>query len=200
MRKMLVLFAILLCTLVGGVVHAQVKEIPADIFQWVQSSSRTDYYFNKEQICFYKDVRGQVDTNRLICPVLKIYDDLMKNDVISKRRWNGKSLEGFGDLAGVAEYLEFNIKENTVRIKQVDYLDSTFTTIEENKPNQVVKLAELSPKSLDAKFYNAILDYGQRHQLMLAERVNSKLDENVKTKILAAQEEYVATHKKEETK
>ena len=193
MNKLLIVVSMLLCSLLGNVAAAA-PQIPENIYQWVQSSARTDYYFNAQQICFVRDTAGRVDTNRLVVPVLKIYDDLMKHDVISKRRWNGKSLKGFNDLIGTAEYLEFDIKAKTVKIKQIDYLDSTFTTIEGSTPNQVINLDDLTAKSLDAKFYNAILDYGQRHQLRLAERVNSKLDDSFKAKVKAAQDEYIASH------
>ena len=193
MRKLFIVVSVLLCSVFGSAAAAA-PEVPTNIFQWVQSSARTDYYFNAQQICFARDPAGHVDTNRLLVPVLKIYDDLMKHDVISKRRWNGKSLEKFGDLVGTAEYLEFDIKEQTVRIKQVDYIDSTFTTIEENKPNQVINLKDLAAKSLDAKFYNAILDYGMRHQVRLAERANSKISAEFKAKLKEAQDEYIASH------
>ncbi|MCR5177196.1 MAG: hypothetical protein K6C05_10180 [Anaerovibrio sp.] len=194
MRKILFFAAFMLCTMCPYIAGAA-PEVPGDVYKWVQSSARQDYYYNVQQICFVRNADGTVDTNRVTVPVLKIYDELMIHDVVSKRRWNGKSLSGFDDLVGVAEYLEFDIKSASVNVRQVDYLDSTLTTIEECNLQQTIDLKSLSPMSFDAKFYNAILDYAQRNQLELAERASSKLDARFKARVLAAQKEYIAKHK-----
>ena len=136
-----------------------------------------------------------MDTNIIIAPVLKVYDELMVHDVISKRRWNGKSVEGFNQLAGVAEYLKFDIKAKTVKVQNTDYLDYTFTVIEQDPAEQEIKLEELSHQSFAYKFYAAILDYGMSHQVDLAKRVNSKLDANSIAKLEKAQTEYKAPKK-----
>ena len=198
MKKLLVIFSILICSLGGSMVSAaspELEEIPAEVFEWVQSSSRMDYYFNRQQIHFGGNARGEVDTNIIIAPVLKVYDELMVNDVISKRRWNGKSVEGFNQLAGVAEYLKFDIKAKTVKVQNTDYLDYTFTVIEQDPAEQEIKLEELSHQSFAYKFYAAILDYGMSHQVDLAKRVNSKLDANSIAKLEKAQTEYKAQKK-----
>ena len=198
MKKLLVIFSILICSLGGSMVSAaspELEEIPAEVFEWVQSSSRMDYYFNRQQIHFGGNARGEVDTNIIIAPVLKVYDELMVNDVISKRRWNGKSVEGFNQLAGVAEYLKFDIKAKTVKVQNTDYLDYTFTVIEQDPAEQEIKLEELSHQSFAYKFYAAILDYGMSHQVDLAKRVNSKLDANSIAKLEKAQTEYKAKKK-----
>ena len=169
--------------------------VPEDIFRWVQSSARTNYFFNKQQICYELDAEGNIDTNLLVVPVLKTFDDVMINDVVAKRRWNGKSLEGFDDFVGVSEYLVINLAEKKVSVQEVDYLDSTWTAIEVVKTDVEVSLEELSEKSLDARFYDRVIDYAMRNQLILAERTKGDLDEALKAQLAEAQEAYRAEHK-----
>ena len=170
--------------------------VPEDIFRWVQSSARTNYFFNRQQMCFAVDEDGQVDTDKLIVPVLKTFDDVMINDVVSKRRWNGKSLKGFNDFVGVAEYLTFDMKEKKVSVDELDYLDSTWSTIEvERSEDAWISLEELSDKSLDAKFYERIIDFAMRNQLVLAERTKGELTEENKARLAEAQADYRAEHK-----
>ena len=169
--------------------------VPEDIFRWVQSSARTNYFFNKQQICYDVDAEGNIDTNVLIVPVLKTFDDVMINDVVAKRRWNGKSLAGFDDFVGVSEYLAINLAEKKVSVQEVDYLDSTWTAIEVVRTDAEVSLEELSEKSLDAKFYDRIIDYAMRNQLVLAERTRGDLDEAVKAQLAEKQAAYRAENK-----
>lgn len=168
--------------------------VPEDIYRWVQSSARTNYFFNKQQICYRTDAEGHIDTNLLVVPVLKTFDDVMINDVVAKRRWNGKSLEGFDDFVGISEYLIINLAEKSVSVQEVDYLDSTWTAIEVVRTDVEVSLDELSEKSLDAKFYDRIIDYAMRNQLVLAERTRGDLDEALKADLAARQEAYRAAH------
>ncbi len=170
-------------------------QVPENIFRWVQSSARTNYFFNRQQMCFAVDEDGQVDTDKLIVPVLKTFDDVMINDVVSKRRWNGKSLNGFDDFVGVAEYLTFDMEEKKVSVDELDYLDSTWSTIEVERSDAAwISLEELSDKSLDAKFYERIIDFAMRNQLVLAERTKGILTEEAKAKLAEAQQEYRDAH------
>lgn len=178
-----------------GVAYAEVEEIPLNVFKLVQSSPRTEYYFNKEQIRFDKTEKGTPNLDRIVVPVLKKYDSIMIKDVVSKRRWNKKSLAGFDDLAGMAEYIIIDMKAKSVTIRQQDMLDSTWTLIESSKPNQSVDMALLSPNSWDAKMYNAIIDYALRNKLKLADRTYGKLSRQERESILAEQENYRSEHK-----
>ncbi|MDD3114908.1 MAG: hypothetical protein PHQ44_04155 [Anaerovibrio sp.] len=187
---------ILGAALVGFSVNTSVSEaapyVPEQIFRWVQSSARTNYFFNRQQICFKLDDKGMVDTNVLIVPVLKTFDDVMINDVVAKRRWNGKSLQGFNDFVGVSEYLIINLAEKKVHVQEIDYLDSTWTALDVVRSDAAVSLEELSDKSLEARFYERIIDFALRNQLILAERTKGDLDEALKAELLKAQEAYRA--------
>ena len=154
-------------------------ELPEQTFQWVQSTSRQSYYFNKEQMCYAVDASGHIDLNHLIVPTIRIYDDVKIEDVRSKRRWNGLSLYGFDDLIGAAEYLDFNLKNKTVTVSQHDDLDSGFSAINTVKPSGkddgVIKLEELSDKDVEGKFYAAIVKYADDHQDELIARTHGTL-------------------------
>ncbi|ORU00900.1 hypothetical protein D081_0348 [Anaerovibrio sp. JC8] len=192
-KSVFVLFAIL-CTLWTAVAGAS-PQVDESIFKWVQSSARCDYFFNMQQICYAKDSEGNYDYNKLVVPALKVYDELMINDVVAKRRWNGNSVEGFGDLVGAAEYYVINIQDKTVDFKQQDFLDSTWTTLAENKPDQTVKMEKLSEKSFDYKFYNRIIDYALRNRVKLVLRSNSNADDELLARMQADQDKYRAEHK-----
>ena len=194
MKKSVVILFAILCTLWTAVASAS-PQMDESIFKWVQSSARCDYFFNMQQICYGKDDKGNIDFNKLVVPVIKIYDYLMIDDVVSKRRWNGNSVEGFSDLVGAAEYYEINLQDMTVYFKQQDFLDSTFTALAGNRPDRTVKLDTLSEKSFDRMFYNRIIDYAMRNREKLALRSNKNAENELLAKMQAEQDEYRAQNK-----
>ena len=194
MKKSVVILFAILCTLWTAVASASPR-MDESIFKWVQSSARCDYFFNMQQICYGKDDKGNIDFNKLVVPVIKIYDYLMIDDVVSKRRWNGNSVEGFSDLVGAAEYYEINLQDMTVYFKQQDFLDSTFTALAGNRPDRTVKLDTLSEKSFDRMFYNRIIDYAMRNRVKLALRSNKNAENELLAKMQAEQDEYRAQNK-----
>ena len=194
MKKSVVILVAIICTLWAAVASAG-PQLDESIFKWVQSSARCDYFFNMQQICYGKDDKGNIDFNKLVVPVIKIYDYLMIDDVVAKRRWNGNSVEGFSDLVGAAEYYEINLQDMTVYFKQQDFLDSTFTALAGNRPDRTVKLATLSEKSFDRMFYNRIIDYALRNRVKLALRSNKNAGNELLAKMQAEQDEYRAQNK-----
>ena len=194
MKKSVVILVAIICTLWAAVASAG-PQLDESIFKWVQSSARCDYFFNMQQICYGKDDKGNIDFNKLVVPVIKIYDYLMIDDVVAKRRWNGNSVEGFSDLVGAAEYYEINLQDMTVYFKQQDFLDSTFTALAGNRPDRTVKLATLSEKSFDRMFYNRIIDYAMRNRVKLALRSNKNAGNELLAKMQAEQDEYRAQNK-----
>lgn len=161
--------------LLVAVPQAQAKEtISEDIYQWVQSTSRQNYYFNKQHIYFGLDAKGQIDLNTLLVPVLKTYDQVQKEDVIAKRRWKMQKTEGYNDLVGAAQYLRFNLQANTVEIIKQDDLDSDWGVLDTANVNQVIDLTQLSEKGVKGKFYQAILGYSRMHLDEILERTEAK--------------------------
>ena len=189
-KYLAVLGAVLLSFSFGSDAALAAPDVPEDIFRWVQSSARTNYFFNKQQICYAVDADGNINTNVLIVPVLKTFDDVMINDVVAKRRWNGKSLAGFDDFVGVSEYLAINLAEKKVSVQEVNYLDSTWTAIEVVRTDAAVSLEELSEKSLEGKFYERIIDYAMRNQLVLALRTKGDIDDALKAQLAEKQAAY----------
>ena len=160
--------------------------VPEYIYEWVQSTARQSYYFNKAQMHYgVKD--GIVDLNILVVPTLRTYDAIQIQDVVSKRRWKQLSLDGYDGLVGAAEYLTLNLKEGTVRVTQHDDLDQDWGTIFSDKRSdeEPIRLANLSDKDVDGKFYQAIIAYANAHQIEIASRTNGTLTEADK-KILEA--------------
>ncbi|MBQ7516071.1 MAG: hypothetical protein IJS96_07280 [Schwartzia sp.] len=133
--------------------------VPPEIFEWVQSSPRMNYFFNKQMIHYGVTKDGVIDLNILVVPVLKTYDAIQIEDVVQKRRWRMLSVEEYAELAGEANYIRIDLAKRQVIIDKVEMLDYHFSTIEQTTPGQVVELASLSPKSRDAIFYQGIIDY-----------------------------------------
>lgn len=139
-------------------------EVPEEIFQWVQSTARQNYYFNRQKMAFAVRDDGTIDTKQLIVPTLRTYDDVMIRDVTAKRRWNGEKTDGYQDLAGCAEYLQFDLSAGTVTVTRHDDLDSGWGILSSETEPETVKLSELSEKDVDGIFYRAILDFAQKHR------------------------------------
>lgn len=189
MRKYVICLLTMLCT-VWTTMAGAAPQVDETIFKWVQSSSRCDYFFNVQQISYGKDDEDQFDYDMVIVPVLKVYDDLMIHDVFTKRRWNGNSVEGFDNLVGAAEYYVINTKDKTVYFREQDYLDSTWSTLAVNKPDQSIEMANLSEKSFDYKFYSRIIDYALRNRVKLALRSNGTISDELLAQMQLEQDEY----------
>ena len=174
----LILAAAAVLSLQAPVMPAEAADVavPDDIFQWVQSTARQNYYFNKQQIKYGIDAQGNVDLNTLIVPTLRTYDDIQIRDVVTKRRWKMLSVKGYERLIGSAKYLKFNLKAQTVQIVEQDDLDDTFTSINQDlDPEPAVNYATLSEKDVDGCFYRAIIKYAQKHQDELISRTGAPL-------------------------
>lgn len=174
----LILAAAAVLSLQAPVMPAEAADVavPDDIFQWVQSTARQNYYFNKQQIKYGIDAQGNVDLNTLIVPTLRTYDDIQIRDVVTKRRWKMLSVKGYERLIGSAKYLKFNLKAQTVQIVEQDDLDDTFTSINQDlDPEPAVNYATLSEKDVDGCFYRAIIKYAQKHQDELIVRTGAPL-------------------------
>lgn len=155
--------------------QAQAEEtISEDIYQWVQSTSRQNYYFNKQHIYFGIDDKGQIDLNTLLVPVLKTYDQVQKEDVIAKRRWKMQKTAGYNDLVGSAQYLRFNLQADTVEIIKQEDLDSGWGVLDTVNVNKVIDLTQLSENGVKGKFYQAVLSYSRMHLDEILERTEAK--------------------------
>ena len=177
-------------------------DVPENVFQWVQSTARQNYYFNKEQMCYAVKPNGEIDIGTLIVPTLRTFDDVQKQDVIDKRRWKMLPMAGFDDLVGKAEYLRIDIARQTVTTVEQDYLDSTWSPLEQNMTAQETELSKLPEKSWDRSFYRAILDYAAKHADEIAAHTKGTLKPADKKKLeeqkKAAAKELLAQLKREQ--
>ena len=77
--------------------------VPLHVYEWVQSSARANYFFNKRVMHYGLTVEGVLDPSVLVVPTLQTYDDVAIADVVAKRRWRGEPLAGYDDIVGEAE-------------------------------------------------------------------------------------------------
>ena len=163
--------ALLLCGfLLMGTRPAAAEEIPKHIYEWVQSTARQGYYFNKEQIQYAVDAHGYIDLTKIVVPTLRIYDDIQIQDVVSKRRWRMLPLDGYSDLSGAAEYLMIDLSAGVVHITVHEDLDSGWGTLSREENAKEITLAALSEKDVEKKFFDAIIHYAAANQDALVRR------------------------------
>ena len=186
--------------LLMGVRPADAAEaIPKHIYEWVQSTARQGYYFNKEYIQYAADAHGYIDLTKILVPTLRVYDNIQIQDVVSKRRWRMLPLEGYGDLSGAAEYLLIDLRAGTVRVTAHEDLDSAWGTISREENAKEFTLASLSDKDVEKKFFNAIISYAAAHQEELIRRSKGILSD-ADRKILAEQQAKAAKEQKKAAK
>ena len=186
--------------LLMGVRPADAAEaIPKHIYEWVQSTARQGYYFNKEYIQYAADAHGCIDLTKILVPTLRVYDNIQIQDVVSKRRWRMLPLEGYGDLSGAAEYLLIDLRAGTVRVTAHEDLDSAWGTISREENAKEFTLASLSDKDVEKKFFNAIISYAAAHQEELIHRSKGILSD-ADRKILAEQQAKAAKEQKKTVK
>ena len=186
--------------LLMGVRSADAAEaIPKNIYEWVQSTARQGYYFNKEYIQYAADAHGYIDLTKILVPTLRVYDNIQIQDVVSKRRWRMLPLDGYGDLSGAAEYLLIDLRAGTVRVTAHEDLDSAWGTISREENAKELTLASLSDKDVEKKFFNAIISYAAAHQEELIRRSKGILSD-ADRKILAERQEKAAKEQKKTAK
>lgn len=150
-------------------------EVPEEIYKWIQSTPRGNYWFNF-QVCGYKiNDDDTLDLNILEVPLFVTYDNIQIEDVIQKRRWRGQSTRGYNNLIGRADYLEFNLIRETVTIVKRDDLDHTFSTLDSYTVGDPIKLSELDKRDISYKTYSEILKWIQENNEWVIRRSEGKL-------------------------
>ncbi len=168
--------------------QAQADEvISPEIFEWVQSTSRQNYFFNKQHMYFGQTDKGILDPNIMLVPVLRTYDKVQIQDVQAKRRWKMQSLEGYSDLVGASEYLRFDLAAGTVTIIRHMDLDSDWGVLETTTKPRTIKLENLTEKDVEGIFYRTILKYAYGHIDEMAARTeklkHAQLNDDVKKEL-----------------
>ncbi len=149
--------------------------VPLHVYEWVQSSARANYFFNKRVMHYGLTAEGVLDPSVLVVPTLQTYDDVAIADVVAKRRWRGEPLAGYDDLVGEAEYLRIDLAAGISTLERADDLDSTWSTLSSATPMSVTVIKELPEKSLERKFLEAILAYERGHRTEIAAQTKKTL-------------------------
>lgn len=179
-----------------GGAEAAAPVVPETVYEWVQSSPRMNYFFNKEQIKFAVRDDGSVDINTLVVPVLKTYDPVKIDDVVEKRRWRLEPVDHLSDLAGEADYVTISVASHTVTVSRVELLDSHFSTLERLEPDEKIDLLTLSPQNLDSRFYNGIIAWSGRHGVEIGERTRGTLTHDDKKHLEETEKKLLKADKK----
>lgn len=150
---------------------AATEPLSEEVFQWVQATPRSSYYFNKDAMTYEIGADGIADTNILIVPTVRLFDNMQIQDVIMKRQWRNLSTYRFDELSGVAEYLRINIKDKTVEYTECVYLDQGYNSLYVNYERPTQNMNTMSVKDVDYNFYQAILDYEKEHRKELLTKI-----------------------------
>jgi len=150
---------------------AATEPLSEEVFQWVQATPRSSYYFNKDAMTYEIGADGYTDTNILIVPTVRLFDNMQIQDVIMKRQWRNLSTYRFDELSGVAEYLRINIKDKTVEYTECVYLDQGYNSLYVNYERPTQNMNTMSVKDVDYNFYQVILDYEKEHRKELLTKI-----------------------------
>ena len=174
MKRYLFILVLSLMTVISFPINnsfAATEPLSEEVFQWVQATPRSSYYFNKDAMTYEIGADGYADTNILIVPTVRLFDNMQIQDVIMKRQWRNLSTYRFDELSGVAEYLRINIKDKTVEYTECVYLDQGYNSLYVNYERPTQNMNTMSVKDVDYNFYQAILDYEQEYRKELLTKI-----------------------------
>lgn len=174
MKRYLFILVLSLMTVISFPINnsfAATEPLSEEVFQWVQATPRSSYYFNKDAMTYEIGADGDADTNILIVPTVRLFDNMQIQDVIMKRQWRNLSTYRFDELSGVAEYLRINIKDKTVKYTECVYLDQGYNSLYVNYERPTQNMNTMSVKDVDYNFYQAILDYEKEHRKELLTKI-----------------------------
>lgn len=174
MKRYLFILVLSLMTVISFPINnsfAATELLSEEVFQWVQATPRSSYYFNKDAMTYEIGADGYADTNILIVPTVRLFDNMQIQDVIMKRQWRNLSTYRFDELSGVAEYLRINIKDKTVEYTECVYLDQGYNSLYVNYERPTQNMNTMSVKDVDYNFYQAILDYEKEHRKELLTKI-----------------------------
>ncbi len=152
-----------------------IKEVPTDIYTWVQSTPRADYWFNHLHMGYRVNDDGTLDLNTLMVPTVCMYDNIQIEDVIQKRRWRKLSTAGYDRLAGRADYLKFDLPNGTVQVVERVDLDDTWAPLDRDASGEPLELKNIPSKDIRYNFYRTILEWARKHNAEIIERSRGRL-------------------------
>ena len=154
-----------------------ITEVPTEIYTWVQSTARANYWFNYRQMGYRIRPDGTLDLNTLMVPTVCMYDNIQIEDVIQKRRWRKLSTAGYDRLAGRADYLKFDLPNETVQVVERVDLDDTWAELDKDTSGEPLDLRNLPRKDVRYNFYRTILEWARNHNAEIINRSRGELSE-----------------------
>ena len=152
-----------------------IREVPTEIYKWVQSTARANYWFNYQQLGYRIKADGTLDLNTLIVPTVCMYDNIQIEDVIQKRKWRKLSTKGYERLAGRADYLKFDLLNGTVQVVERVDLDDTWAELDKDTTGEPLDLKSLPSQDVRYNFYRAILEWAREHNELIIRRSRGTL-------------------------
>ena len=154
-----------------------IAEVPTEIYMWVQSTPRGNYWFNHQAAGYKIREDGTLDLNTLMVPTVCIYDNIQIEDVIQKRRWKKLSTKGYDRLAGRADYLKFDLRNGTVQVVERVDLDDTWAALDKDTSGEPIELKTLPSKDVRYNFYRTILEWAREHNELIIGRSKGHLSD-----------------------
>lgn len=154
------------------------EPLDENIFQWVQSTPRSSYFFNKQAMTYEIGADGYANTNILLVPTVRTFDNMQIQDIIMKRQWRNLSTYRFNELVGVAEYLRIDLQAKTVEYTDCIYLDQGYNSLYVNYERPTQNINTMSVKDVDYNFYQTIIAYEQEHRKELLTNIMDKVRPN----------------------
>lgn len=154
-----------------------ITEVPTEIYTWVQSTPRGDYWFNHKHMGYRVKDDNTLDLNTLMVPTVCIYDNIQIDDVIQKRRWRKLSTKGYDRLVGRADYLKFDLLKGTVQIVSRVDLDDTWAELDKDISGEPMYLKNLQKKDLRYNLFRTILEWAREHNEEIIRRSRGILSE-----------------------
>lgn len=154
-----------------------ITEVPTEIYTWVQSTPRANYWFNHKHMGYRVKDDNTLDLNTLMVPTVCIYDNIQIEDVIQKRRWRKLSTMGYDRLVGRADYLKFDLLKGTVQVVSRVDLDDTWAELDRDISGEPLYLRNLRKKDLRYNLYRKILEWARAHNEEIIYRSRGILSE-----------------------
>ena len=154
-----------------------ITEVPTDTYRWVQSTPRGNYWFNYKHCGYRVKPDGTLDLNTLMVPTICMYDGVQIEDVKQKRRWRGQSLDGYGRLAGRADYLKFDLPNGTVQVVRRVDIDDTWAELDQDTTGEPIALTSIPKTDLRYNFYRTILEWARKNNELIIGRSRGHLSE-----------------------
>ena len=154
-----------------------IAEVPTEIYMWVQSTPRANYWFNHRDSGYRVKDDGTLDLYTLMVPTVIMYDNIQIQDVIQKRKWRQLSNAGYDRLAGRADFLKFDLHNMTVQVVERVDLDDTWAHLDSDTSGEPIELKSIPAKDVRYNFYRTILEWARGHNELIIARSRGHLSD-----------------------